>query len=156
MGLERKEAEAWGRMAAVRVAKDVFLDAWFEEGASFFPDHQRAVLRQIVEESRQEREELLALVERWARLRVEERERTERAARVIEAHAKRDFLDDAIRIKNDSAELIQKAGLLAPQELRGAFFRLAVLDAKHALMLQDVRAESFRHLGELFGDPDQA
>ena len=127
------------RLRMVRVAKDIFLSDWFRGSCDVlgFSGETCAELDAISRESAEERAELLALVERWAR-RMEPPLTADAKAQDVARVARRDFLLHMIDVKDASADAIERAGLLAPEGMKVDMMRLAALDVDHANRLRNL------------------
>lgn len=125
------------RLRMVRVAKDVFLSDWYRGSGQTlrFAEETRRELDAIAEESREERDRLLELLEAWAR-RMEPTHIIGAKAEDVARVARRDFLLQMIDIKDASADAIERAGLLAPEGMKQEMMQLAALDVEHANRLR--------------------
>lgn len=127
-------AEIQEHLALVRVAKDLFLSNWYLESARrLFAPEQAAVFERISRESAEAKREALDLVQRWSA------ERTGDVAGASVARlTRREFVEALIEAKKASAEVFERAGDFAPDELREEFARLAAIDFRHAIELQEI------------------
>lgn len=135
---EPQERAILEKLRMLRVAKDLFLSEWYHESCqtlAFTPQACR-MLADVSAESRDEREDALALIQRWAK-RVQEAPQPGGPAHVAHA-ARRDFLLHLIDAKEAAGETFERAALLAPPGLREDFERLAAIDFRHALQLRQL------------------
>lgn len=122
----------------LRVAKDLFLSEWYVDSCETlaFSDHACRMLGEISDESREEREDAMGLIQRWAK-RLDDAAPLEGPSHVSHA-ARRDFLLHLIDAKEAAGETFERAALLAPLGMREEFQRLAAIDFKHAVQLRQL------------------
>ena len=125
------------RLSTLRVAKELFLSRWYDDAVRelFGPD-TRETLRRISAESRMELDSTLDTVQRWRHLLADEPEHGSPEAEDLARVSRRDFLNLLIETKDATAELYERAALLAPPELRDDFLALAGQDYRHAADLR--------------------
>lgn len=136
-----KEEAALDKLRMLRVAKDLFLSEWYLDACrtlDFSPLACR-VLADITEESREERDEALRLIQVWSK-HVPDARAGEGPGRVAHA-ARRDFLLHLIDVKEAAGETFERAALLAPLAMREEFERLAAIDFRHAIALRQLLVE---------------
>lgn len=153
---EPSPADVRRRMALVRVAKDVFLSNWYHDSAdALISPAGRVTMRRISEESREERERVMQLVQEWAEAAAESEVRDDEALRALQVAMAQDFLDQLIAIKQASAEVLHKAAFVAPVSMRERFLELANLDVVHAMQLRELMLREFP-LGPMFPVPTES
>lgn len=120
------------RLRMTRVAKDLFLSEWYRGAGETlrFSPAGREELDRIGMETARERENLLDVVEQWAR-RLEGSEEQRKTVDVVRV-ARRDFLLALIDAKNAAGEALERASLIAPEGLKRALETLAAEDFHHA------------------------
>lgn len=119
------------RLRMTRVAKDLFLSEWYRNAGEtlLFSPAGRDELDRIGVETARERENLLDVVEQWARrLAGAEDGRTVDVVRV----ARRDFLLALIDAKIAAGDALERASLIAPEGLKRSLETLAAEDFRHA------------------------
>lgn len=126
-------------LAALRVAKLLFVSDWYAEAAeTLFEEGDRAALERVRDETSAEIEDLVAVAHRWSRAA----SRPARATRDLPRMTRDDFLQLLIESKRAAGELLERVASEAPARDRMELLALAATDFRHAAALGTLLREN--------------
>lgn len=130
-------------LSLTRVAKELFLSDWYlRSGAALLDRPHTEALERIAEESRREMEDVFALFREWEASGLGHEADDLEGIRAVMG---RDFLDALIKVKQDSADVLQRTALVAPPGYKERLLSLANIDLRHAMELRAIVLRAYPH-----------